>query len=345
ASALGNVYLRRGEIDRAEPLVLLALELARTTHGAGSEREFAALNDLAIAWRARKQFEKARLLFEQALAGRREVNGPAHAMTLSTQNNLAYCEMDLEHHAVAVELMADALEKSRAAHGERDEQTVLFEVSYGILLIGAKDLERAAPQAERARKLALEVLGPKHPNTLSSLGNLARLHEQRGEFDKAIAVGREFLAGCREVYGPAHPQTLTGALNVATYCRKGGKVAEEGEARRLHLELCRAARGADDPDALRALHNLGVWQQGAGQLDEARVTLGEALAARRRVLGDAHANTLTTQTQLAQVEEKAGHTAVALELARAALAATAEADASHAKRKELVERLEAAVVK
>jgi serine/threonine protein kinase len=342
ASALGNVYLRRGEVDRAEPLVLLALELARKTHGAGSEREFAALNDLAIAWRARKQFEKARSLFEQALAGRRELNGPAHAQTLSTQNNLAYCEMDLEHPARAVELMADALEKSRAAHGERDEQTVLFEVSYGIVLSGAKDLERAAPQALRARELAL---GPKHPNTLSSIGSLARVHELRGEFDQAIAFNREFLASCREVYGPAHPQTLTAALNIAACCRKGGRVAEEGEARRLHLELCRAARGADDPDALRALHNLGVWQQGAGQFDEARATLSEALAARRRVLGDAHANTLTTQTQLAQVEEKAGHTAVALELARAALSATAEADANHAKRKELVERLEAAAAK
>jgi hypothetical protein len=270
------------------------------------------------------------------------LNGPAHEKTLSAQNNLAYCEMDLEHHARAVELMADALERSRAAHGERDEQTVLFEVSYGIVLIGAKELERAAPQAQRARALALEVLGPKHPNTLSSIGNLARVHELRGEHDLAIEANREFLAGCREVYGPAHPQTLTAALNVATCCRKGGKVAEEGEARRLHLELCRAARGADDPDALRALHNLGVWQQGAGLLDEARATLSEALAARRRVLGDAHANTLTTQTQLAQVEEKAGHTAVALELARAALAATNESDASHAKRKELVERLEAA---
>jgi serine/threonine protein kinase len=344
ASAFGDVYLRRGEIERAEPLVVLALDLARATHGRGSEREYSALNNLAIAWRARKQSERALALFEQALAGHRELLGPDHPKALSTQNNLAYCEMDLEHHARAVELMADALAKSRTAHGERDEQTVLFEVSFGIVLAAAKELDRAAEQAARAHELALDVLGLKHPNTLSSIGNLARVHELRGEFDASIAANREFLAGCREVYGPAHSQTLTAALNVAAACRKGGKVAEEGDARREHLKLCRDARGPDDPDALRALHNLGVWLQTSGPLDEARATLEEALAGRRRVLGATHANTLVTLTQLAQVEEKSGRVARALELAREALAATAEGDASRAKRAELVERLTAASV-
>ncbi|TAJ12247.1 MAG: serine/threonine protein kinase [Planctomycetota bacterium] len=345
ANAIGDVYLRRGDVERAEPLLTLSLELARATHGRGSERELSALNDLAIAWRARKQPEKARALFQRVLDEQRELLGRAHSKTLSTQNNLAYCAMDLGESALAVELLEDAVASSSAERGARDPETVLFEVSLGIALVGAKDVERAAAQAAKARALALEVLGPKHPNALSAIGNLARAHELRSEFDAAIAANREFLAGCREVYGPAHPQTLTAALNVASSCRKGGKVAEEGEARREHLKLCRDARGPDDPDALRALHNLGVWQQGAELVDEARATLDEALAARRRVLGATHASTLATLTQLAQLEEKTGRVARALELAREALAATAEGDASRAKRAELVERLTAASAK
>jgi serine/threonine protein kinase len=342
ASALGDVYLRRGQAAEAEPLVLLALDLARSTHGMGSEREFAALNDLALLWRAGKQSEKARGLFERVLDGQRALLGPEHSKTLSTQNNLAYCEQDLGHSERAVELLHDVVLRARAALGERHAETVLFEINYGIMLVNAKRLDLAAEQALRARELALAVLGPKHPNSLSAIGNIGRLRDAEGRPAEAIEPNREFLRGCIEVYGPRHPQSLTAALNVAASCRLAGRVEEEGAARHEHLRLCREAKGDEDPDALRALHNLGVWQTTAGRLDEARATLQQALAARRRVLGETHANTLTTLTQLAQVEEQLGNVSVALPLAREALERTSATEASYAKRKGLVERLAAA---
>ena len=51
--------------------------------------------------------------------------------------------------------------------------------------------------------------GPRHPHTLTTMGNLADTLGDLGKHAEAEAMQREVLVAFREVLGPRHPDTLT----------------------------------------------------------------------------------------------------------------------------------------
>ena len=59
------------------------------------------------------------------------------------------------------------------------------------------------------------VLGEEHPDTLTSLNNLATLLQDMGELPEARRITEQELAVCRRVLGEEHPDTLTSLNNLA----------------------------------------------------------------------------------------------------------------------------------
>jgi hypothetical protein len=59
------------------------------------------------------------------------------------------------------------------------------------------------------------VLGPKHPDTLTSISNLAAVLKSQGKYEEAEAMNRQTLALKETVLGPKHPDTLTSMSNLA----------------------------------------------------------------------------------------------------------------------------------
>ncbi|HEX9543008.1 MAG TPA: tetratricopeptide repeat protein, partial [Streptosporangiaceae bacterium] len=53
------------------------------------------------------------------------------------------------------------------------------------------------------------VLGPDHPSTLMSRGNLAHAYHAALRLADAIAVLERTVADCERVLGPDHPMTQT----------------------------------------------------------------------------------------------------------------------------------------
>jgi len=60
-----------------------------------------------------------------------------------------------------------------------------------------------------------EVLGDRHPDTLTSVNDLAMLLKAQGDLAGAEPLFREALQARREVLGDGHPDTLTSANNLA----------------------------------------------------------------------------------------------------------------------------------
>jgi hypothetical protein len=59
------------------------------------------------------------------------------------------------------------------------------------------------------------VLGPEHPNTATSLSNLAFLLQGEGDLSAARPLCERALAICEKVLGPEHPNTATSLNNLA----------------------------------------------------------------------------------------------------------------------------------
>ena len=75
--------------------------------------------------------------------------------------------------------------------------------------------DEAEPLYRRSLAGKEEALGPAHPDTLNTVGNLAILFAQQGKYDEAEPMFRRQLAGEEEALGPAHPKTLSTMNNLA----------------------------------------------------------------------------------------------------------------------------------
>ena len=67
------------------------------------------------------------------------------------------------------------------------------------------------------------VLGPEHPNTLLSMGNLASTYLDQGRWKEAEKLGVQVMETCKRVLGPEHPDTLNSMINLAHTWKSLGK--------------------------------------------------------------------------------------------------------------------------
>jgi hypothetical protein len=68
-----------------------------------------------------------------------------------------------------------------------------------------------------------KVLGPEHPHTLTSMGNLADVLNRQGKYEEAEAMNRQTLVRREKVLRPEHPHTLTSMSNLADVLNRQGK--------------------------------------------------------------------------------------------------------------------------
>ena len=59
------------------------------------------------------------------------------------------------------------------------------------------------------------MLGQEHPDTLTSVNNLAFLYQAQGRYGEAEPLLRRALEARERVLGPEHPHTLTSVNNLA----------------------------------------------------------------------------------------------------------------------------------
>jgi Flp pilus assembly protein TadD len=81
------------------------------------------------------------------------------------------------------------------------------------------------------------VLGREHPDTLTSMSNLALVLGRQGKYEEAEAMNRQTLALKETVLGREHPDTLTSMSNLALVLGRQGKYEEAEAMNRQTLAL------------------------------------------------------------------------------------------------------------
>jgi CHAT domain-containing protein len=136
------------------------------------------------------------------------------------------------------------------------------------------------------------VLGRDHPDTLSSVNNLAGLYRATGRFEKAEPLYERALEGRERVLGRDHPDTLGSVNNLAALYDATGRFAEAEPLYERALEGRERVLGRDHPDTLSSVNNLAGLYQATGRFDEAEPLYERALEGYERVLGRDHPDTL-----------------------------------------------------
>jgi tetratricopeptide (TPR) repeat protein len=85
---------------------------------------------------------------------------------------------------------------------------------------------KAKPLCQRALVINEKVLGPEHPETATSLNNLAGLYDATGAYAVAEPLYRRALAIREKALGPEHPDTANSLSNLADLYRVTGGYAK-----------------------------------------------------------------------------------------------------------------------
>jgi tetratricopeptide (TPR) repeat protein len=176
--------------------------------------------------------------------------------------------------------------------------------------------------ARRALEACERVLGAEHPDTLTSVNNLALLLYDQGKYDEAEPLFRRALEARERVLGPEHPDTLTSVNNLAQLLKSQGNYDEAKPLFRRALEARERVLGAEHPNTLISVNNLALLLRSQGKYDEAKPLYRRALEACERVLGAEHPDTLISVNNLAYLLQSQGKYDEAEPLYRRALEAS-----------------------
>ncbi len=155
----------------------------------------------------------------------------------------------------------------------------------------------------------LQILGPDHPDTFTTRGNLAVAYAHLGDTDRAVEIERELVKDKTRVLGADHFATLGTLSNLAFTLREAGRFEEALEVARHLLDHRQRVLGDDHPDTIRGRFNLGLLLGETGRTDEAITLLEFVTEEMPEVLGWDHLLTLKAYVRLAELLREAGRPA------------------------------------
>lgn len=160
------------------------------------------------------------------------------------------------------------------------------------------------------------ILGPFHPESLRTAGNLAYALYALGIYQESEELHRKTLIGRERELGSRHASTLMSMNNLALVLEARGKLSETEDLHRKTLALREKVHGVDHPLVLESQHNLAFVLHNQNKLSEAEDMCRKTLASQEQVLGLDHPNTLRSRFTLASILNDCGKYEEAEELHR-----------------------------
>ncbi|KAJ4309322.1 hypothetical protein N0V84_011561 [Fusarium piperis] len=161
-----------------------------------------------------------------------------------------------------------------------------------------------------------KVLGEEHPNTLTSMNNLALTFWNQGRWKEAEELQVRVMETRKRVLGEEHLNTLTSMANLASIFSNQGRWKEAEELQAQELEICSKVLGEEHPSTLTSMANLASIFSNQGRWKEAQELQVGVMETRKRVLGEEHPNTLISMNNLAITWKGQDRTRDALALMR-----------------------------
>jgi tetratricopeptide (TPR) repeat protein len=228
----------------------------------------------------------------------RAVRAVNHAFPVVKYENWLRCQQFIPHVLVCKELIEQWDMTLPEAAQLLDEA--------GYYLTESAQYEQAEPLLQHALDIRERALGPDHPNTATSLNNLAALYWAQGKFEQAEPLQERSLAITEKSLGLDHPDVAI-RLNVLALLYSGQGKYELAEPLYLHaLTISEKILGPDHPTVATRLNNLALLYKDQGKYAEAEPLYQRAIAIDEKTLGPEHPQLATHLNNLASLYQAQG---------------------------------------
>jgi eukaryotic-like serine/threonine-protein kinase len=180
---------------------------------------------------------------------------------------------------------------------ERTEAAIRLTVGRAYRSVGA--LPAAQKQLELAVAIRQAKLGPRHPDTLDAMQNLAGLDSDRGEYHEAQRLYEQILEVRGADRGGDDADTLQSMNDLGLLFQIRGMFDKAEPLLQKALQARRARLGPDHLDTLESTLNLAELYNSRNQSDQAERLYNHARDGLRAKLGPDHPRTLIAMNNLA----------------------------------------------
>ncbi len=296
-NAVGRVHLRRGDHEKALPILTEALAAGREI-GRLDVRLAQTLSDLGVLRREKGEIAAAIPLFEETLALRRQLWGNDHNEVAISLVELGRAHSSLERLEQAEPLFREALAIRQKVLGPEHREIAVSLGDLGSILWQKGELAAAEPLLLGSLAMHRSTVGNEHPNVAQALANLALLRVDQGDLAAAEHLLHEALPATRRALGETHWRTARQLGNLALVWRKQGRFREAAAALDEALPLARKTLGPDQPLIAALSVERAQVHLAEGEAAAAELLLREALRVQRLSYGESGWRIGTTKSVL-----------------------------------------------
>ncbi len=284
-TALGQVYTKLYDFDRAEALLLAAMQTRRAQLDAGDPELADGLTALAQLYTTQNRYDEGYELLKQARDIRVAQFGPAHPSTIDATANMGGNRYYAGDWIAAANHFRDAIEQRRLLTGPDDLALINDQANLGLTLVQLRKLDEAESLLRQVLEAQKHLLGD-HIKTALTLDHLAHLMFKRKQPAQAEALAEERVAMLRRIVHESHPQLIHALHNYAYLVGFNRGPQHSVPIYRELLAKTRARFGDLHRDVADALHLLGSDLSRLKEYDEAEAALADALRIRRELFGN-----------------------------------------------------------
>ncbi|MBU3065033.1 tetratricopeptide repeat protein [Nocardia sp. NEAU-G5] len=310
-------------LDRSRLALLEQAATESDNHDEGNAASNEAREQLAAAYLAAGQDDRAIDLWRELLAERTRLHGDLDPRTVAAVHTLATAHHNAGQHDSAVSVYESALHAAERGHGEDHPETLARRQDLARAMLSTGQTAAAITLLRRIIADRERVLGRDHPGAAAAREHLAAVHEYAGQHTEACTLLEPAAA---PLYGKGTPDRYA-ILAARELAREYVAAERHGDALVLNERLLadveqhadRTDLEPEDPGyadkyrrGLRA--QIGVCLVYTKQYARAVPILREALSASRIAHGRHHHNTVNLQFWLARALLETDQAAEALVL-------------------------------
>jgi tetratricopeptide (TPR) repeat protein len=218
---MAQIYLAVGHFKNSEKLFSSALEyisITRRDHESDHQDFFQLLRGLAISCQKTGELSKAEEALQSALKIVESLRGHASDEAVEIANQLKTVK-----HKITLEQGHRKRALIASTGGKLHDGGHVSGVPDSNRLSDINTILHLHKNIDRPQDGSRNVLGHEHPETLSSMNNLAGELGRQGKYEVAEKMHRRVLELSEKVLGPEHPNTLSCINNLAEVLVSQGK--------------------------------------------------------------------------------------------------------------------------
>src|ERR1700678_156993 len=171
--------------------------------------------------------------------------------------------------------------------------------NFGLVMMDAGDWNNAEKLFVQVMDMRKKLLGAEHPDTLTSMANLASTCWNQGRWNEAEQLEVQVMDMRKKLLGAEHPDTLTSMANLASTYQNQGRWNEAEQLEVQVMDMRKKLLGVEHPNTLTSMANIASTYRNQGRWNEAEQLEVQVMDMRKKLLGVEHPDTLTSMANLA----------------------------------------------